>query len=645
MITCPECQLENVNDAVFCGQCARRLIEKEEDNFVGKLINGRYLVKRKIAAGGMGEVYLATQTGIEQDVAIKKLYKHLYREESIVRRFVNEARSYAKITHPNAVKIHDLLNVNGELCIIMEFVRGKTLTQYLKERYHFSLEQILTIAMQLADALGTVHREGIIHRDLKTENIMLQETIPGRFSVKVLDFGIAKIVDNTEHQTEHGLIFGTPEFMSPEQAYGIDIDHRADIYAFGVLLYCMVVEKLPFSGDSKLEILRKQVDEEPPKPKLWDGTPVDMRLEAIILKCLQKKKEDRYQDFSEVITDLSLLSRNKSLAIAVGEDEDEETLLELADGANVERATVAEGSRVTLKELDTKARNDNKRSRDEQPSRDFLLKSSAAYEAVSLVLDDDEFGDGDDLYSDDDGEAHDGDGLSLGELDFSSVGSMETLTRSAPKRSHAGLIAFLVFLLLAAGGAGVYYFVFDGKLPFDLGLSDSSVNAAEQVVESAETQVVQDVEAALETVSEPVPVEQSAFVVEEPEVEEIAPSELMSVELFEYAVVLASMESIVGKLHAGALDESTSLFAAVKAREGLLDEALRKQVVELEELKARYQQMLADAQRQARSDRYDCAAILKHSESLDTAATGMGEKLRQIYNRCEKNRAAPPDFL
>ena len=131
---------------------------------------------------------------------------------------MDEARSYGKITHPNAVKLHDLLNVKGQICIVMEFVAGKTLTQYIESGYVFSLRQIVDISLQIADALGTVHRAGIIHRDLKTENIMLMETVPGRFSVKILDFGIAKMLDKpVDRKTKDGLIVGTPEFMSPEQ--------------------------------------------------------------------------------------------------------------------------------------------------------------------------------------------------------------------------------------------------------------------------------------------------------------------------------------------------------------------------------------------------------------------------------------------
>lgn len=614
MIRCPDCHCENIDDALYCGQCAHALHTQAHDDFVGKLINGRYLVKKKIAAGGMGEVYLATQTGIEQDVAIKKLYKHLYREDSIVRRFVNEARTYAKITHPNAVKIHDLLNVNGELCIIMEYVRGKTLTQCIKERYHFSQEQCLSIALQLADALGTAHQEGIIHRDLKTENIMLLETVPGRFSVKILDFGIAKIMGNSENMTEHGLIFGTPEFMSPEQAYGVDIDTRADIYAFGVLLYCMVAERLPFDGQSKLEILQKQVAQPPPKPHLWDGTPIDLRLEAIILKCLQKDKLQRYQSFTDVITDLTLLSRNQPLAIAHSIDKPK---------------AVAKQSHTELP-LSIHSGNEP-----EEDGADFSLHNSSAHPSVNLFIDDDDF-EGDVHQSERDEQEHsphDGEGLSLGELDLSVLDSQPL----SKKSSHTALIVVLVLLLLAAAGSGVYFFVFQGTLPF---LKDSPSHTVDSPPLPQAESPVQPSPA-----TPPSPEVEPVLAPALPEIEEIPPSKIINSELFEYAVGMACMQSAGKKLYEGELNDSAPLLEAARSRLSLLDENERTELSKLEELKAKFEQILSAAQKQVNSQRYDCGSILSQIDTLDPSATGMGQKLRAFYDRCEKNRAAPPTTL
>ena len=299
MIECPKCKHLVADDAKFCGNCAApihpEVIQSEAvvpqaeevDPFVGKCIDNKYYITERIASGGMGVVYLAMQKGVGQEVAIKKLHSMYYQNPTIVERFINEARSYGKISHPNAVKLHDLLNVNGQICIVMEYVKGRTLTQFLQSGYLFSIRQIIDISLQLADALGTVNQAGIIHRDLKTENVMLLETVPGRFSVKILDFGIAKFLDKPPQQsTEAGLIVGTPEFMAPEQCYGHPVDNRVDIYAFGVLMYAMICGKLPFTAESQMAVMQMQISAPVPTMVRPDKSEVHPGLEAIVLKVL-----------------------------------------------------------------------------------------------------------------------------------------------------------------------------------------------------------------------------------------------------------------------------------------------------------------------------------------------------------------------
>jgi len=323
VIQCPKCLNPVEDDAKFCGYCATPLkgatpsAGQDADPFVGKCINNKYCVKERIGTGGMGVVYLATQKGVDQNVAIKKLHASLYQDKSIVGRFINEARSYGRISHPNAVRLYDLLNVNGEICIVMEYVRGKTLTEYLDAQHVFTMRQILVISLQLADALWTVHREGIIHRDLKTDNIMLLETVPGRFSVKILDFGIAKMLDAPpDRTTEQGLIVGTPEFMSPEQCYGQAVDARTDIYSFGILLYAMITNRLPFINPSKVGLMHMQVSTPVPEMARIDGSEVLPGLEAIVRKCMEKLADDRYQTFADVIADLTCLQDGVETKIA-----------------------------------------------------------------------------------------------------------------------------------------------------------------------------------------------------------------------------------------------------------------------------------------------------------------------------------------
>ena len=149
------------------------IFEEQSNSFVGKCLDNRYDIIKLIASGGMGDVYLARQRGVGLDVAVKKLHDAFYKDPEVVAQFVEEARLYARITHPNAVKLHDLLNVKGQICIIMEYVHGQTLTSFIDSGFIFSIRQILDIGLQLADALGAVHNAGVIHRDLKSQNVML----------------------------------------------------------------------------------------------------------------------------------------------------------------------------------------------------------------------------------------------------------------------------------------------------------------------------------------------------------------------------------------------------------------------------------------------------------------------------------------
>ncbi len=328
MITCSHCHQEIPDNAQFCSNCAAPVVHSNEtpelavlsepkDDFIGKSIDHKYLIQKRIASGGMGVVYLAKQKGVGQEVAVKKLHAEKYSDPHLVERFINEARSYGKISHPNAVKLHDLLNVDGQICIIMEFVHGRTLTCYIEENYIFTQRQIIDISMQLADALWTVHQAGIIHRDLKTENVMLIETVPGRFSVKILDFGIAKMLDRPDSKaTLEGTLVGTPEFMSPEQCYGETVDGRADIYAFGILMFVMICGFLPFEAESAVAVLHKQAHETVPKCTRPDKSEVSPDLEAIVQKCLMKKVDERYQSFAEVIEDLMALQEGRPATIA-----------------------------------------------------------------------------------------------------------------------------------------------------------------------------------------------------------------------------------------------------------------------------------------------------------------------------------------
>lgn len=273
-------------------------LDKLRDSYIGEIVAGRFKITQFIDRGGMGEVYLGENEAVGQRVAVKFLNRKFTSDESIVTRFGNEAKSYARVNHPNAVTLLDYgQHDDGALYIITEFVDGKSLSKTMKKAGPFNAHQVISIGQQCCDVLTTAHKLGVIHRDLKPDNIMLIPNARERYTVKILDFGIAKLSDD-EHgsMTETGAIFGTPEFMSPEQARGDGADPRSDLYALGVILYYMLTGKLPFSGKNKFAVLNKHLNDPAPRPS--DIAPhVDVlpALEGVIMKCLNKRPEERYQ--------------------------------------------------------------------------------------------------------------------------------------------------------------------------------------------------------------------------------------------------------------------------------------------------------------------------------------------------------------
>ena len=279
----------------------------KEDTYVGQTVAGRFLITEFIDRGGMGEVYLGVNEALGQKVAIKFLNKRLTSDEQIVARFGNEAKSYAKVNHPHAVTLLDYgQHDDGALYIITEFVEGKPLSQTVKAAGPLSPVQVISIGQQCCDVLSAAHKQGVIHRDLKPDNIML---IPGpraRYAVKLLDFGIAKIAGEEDFRTETGAVFGTPEFMSPEQARGEPAQPESDLYALGVILYYMCSGRLPFGGKNKFSVLNQHLNDPPMRPsKKAPQAAIPATLEAVILKCLNKQTSERYRHAEDLYDALS----------------------------------------------------------------------------------------------------------------------------------------------------------------------------------------------------------------------------------------------------------------------------------------------------------------------------------------------------
>lgn len=311
---CKSCMESAPDFADFCSECGEELvsIRRMPDAYLSETVGGKYRIVEKIGQGGMGVVYLAKNDELGQKVAVKFLSKKFADDENLVLRFLNEAKSYCRVNHPNAVTLLEYgQHEDGALYIITEFVDGQNVTETMQSRGPLSPDLVLNVGIQIAEVLSAAHHQGVIHRDLKPDNVMLMPSSRGRLAVKVLDFGIAKIVDEENGpNTETGSVFGTPEFMSPEQARGDEVDPRSDIYSLGVILFYTLTGKLPFRGKNKLVVLNMQLNEPPPRPsELLPDLDVPPRLEAVIMKCLNKKRSARYEtadDLLEALEDLRI---------------------------------------------------------------------------------------------------------------------------------------------------------------------------------------------------------------------------------------------------------------------------------------------------------------------------------------------------
>lgn len=285
--------------------------ENEQGRYIGQMISQRYRVVERLARGGMGEVYVAEHVEMRQLVAVKFLHRRYAHEESFATRFFNEARYAAQVTHPNAVALYDFGRLpDGTLFIVMEYVRGEALSRVVRSQGMISVPMALRVASQIAEVLASAHEKRIIHRDVKPDNIMLVQGVGGRVSVKVLDFGIAKILDDEDgNHTEPGVMFGTPEYMSPEQALGRPYDHRVDVYALGLVIYYMLAGAPPFSGTNKIAVLQAQVQQQAPPIERVARQPIPKALARIVARMLEKDPEQRPSSMGEVLHELDALQQ------------------------------------------------------------------------------------------------------------------------------------------------------------------------------------------------------------------------------------------------------------------------------------------------------------------------------------------------
>lgn len=276
------------------------------DPLVGRVLDGRYQIEGVLGEGGMGLVYKAKHTALGKTLAVKVLRAEVSRDSEIVTRFRQEAQSATSIGNEHIIDISDFGALpDGSTYFVMEFLDGLSLTKVIEADRPIPTPRAVHIAKQICNGLGAAHERGIVHRDLKPDNIYLVSRSHDKDFIKVLDFGIAKVGGATSKLTRAGQVFGTPHYMSPEQCAGTEVDHRTDIYALGVILYEMTCGRVPFDADNLMGILTKHLYENPIPPReLPPPTDVTPALEAVIMKCLAKKPEQRYQTMAEMREDL-----------------------------------------------------------------------------------------------------------------------------------------------------------------------------------------------------------------------------------------------------------------------------------------------------------------------------------------------------
>jgi eukaryotic-like serine/threonine-protein kinase len=317
MPLCPTCQ-GTFLEGQYCPKDGSRLVPDEHDGeagtlpadpLVGQILSDRFRIVARLGSGGMGTVYEAEHVYIKKRVALKLLHAETMAHPDAMTRFQREALAASTIGHENIVAIDDFGRLpDGQVYLTMEFLDGLSLADLLRHG-PMPLEQVLDVAIQTCHGLGAAHAQGIIHRDMKPENIYL---VDGLGRVKILDFGIAKVVrgDACTNLTKTGAIFGTPNYMAPEQALGRRIDHRVDIYSMGVILYEMLTGQLPFRSDSFVAILTQHVMEPPEPPRRAAperGIPVDV--EALVLRAMEKDPAARVADMREMVSALVEMRR------------------------------------------------------------------------------------------------------------------------------------------------------------------------------------------------------------------------------------------------------------------------------------------------------------------------------------------------
>jgi serine/threonine-protein kinase len=307
---CPRCGAKYDALAVFCQKdgAGLRLLEEDHDPRIGQVLLDQFRIEERIGSGGMGMVYRARQTTLARDVAIKILHPDLAQNPDAVRRFHREARISTALDHPNIVRVFLFGQLpDGSLYLVMELLRGRPLADLLRVEPRLPISRALHIAVQVAEGVGEAHVQGIVHRDVKPENIFLTPKGRDPDFVKVLDFGIARLLraDDQTTATQSGLVFGTARYISPEGAAGEATDARSDVYSMGILAYQMLCGETPFDASAPVTLLMQHIHERAPHLKSRaGGKEVPDAVADVVMRALSKNPEGRFEDgahFAEVL--------------------------------------------------------------------------------------------------------------------------------------------------------------------------------------------------------------------------------------------------------------------------------------------------------------------------------------------------------